>query len=67
MLSERTVVVALHDPRAFRHLVRHAYAVKVEPDRLANLQPRTAALHGDLKDDLDSLDDWLREVANAVD
>ncbi len=66
LLSERTVV-ALHDLRGFRHFVRHAYAVKLEPDRLADLQRRTAALRGDLDDDLDALDDWLQELASAVD
>ena len=65
LLSAQTVV-ALHDLRAFRHFVRHAYAVKLDPERLADLQRRTAALRGGLEEDLDALDGWLRELANAV-
>lgn len=57
---------SLHDLRAFRHFVRHAYAVELDPERLADLQRRSAALRPGLEEDLDRLDDWLRELAEAV-
>jgi len=59
-------VAALHDLRAFRHFVRHAYAVELDAGRLADLQVRTAALRSALADDLDRLDRWLSEVARAA-
>jgi hypothetical protein len=65
LLSEPTVI-ALHDLRAFRHFVRHAYAVTLDRGRLADLQRRAAALRRDLERDLDALDDWLRELAEVV-
>lgn len=64
LLSPATVA-ALHDLRAFRHFVRHAYAVDLDPDRLADLQRRAAALRPDLEKDLDQLDDWLKRLADA--
>ncbi|MFW6012111.1 MAG: hypothetical protein ACOC92_00205 [bacterium] len=66
LLSEPTVD-ALHELRGFRHFVRHAYAVKLDPGRLADLQRRSAALRPRLEADLDRLDEWLQEVAQAVD
>lgn len=60
-----TTVAALHDLRAFRHFVRHAYAVELDGDRLADLQRRTAALRPRLEADLDRLDRWLGEVARS--
>ena len=65
LLSE-TTVRALHDLRAFRHFVRHAYAVDLDAERLADLQRRTAALRPDLEQDLDRLDSWLEELAAAA-
>lgn len=65
LLSEPTVA-ALHDLRAFRHFVRHAYAVELDPERLADLQRRSAALRPGLEEDLHRLDEWLRELAEAV-
>jgi hypothetical protein len=59
-------VAALHDLRAFRRFVRHAYAVELDAGHLADLQRRTAALRASLVDDLDRLDRWLSEVARAA-
>lgn len=64
LLSKETVA-ALHDLRGFRHFVRHAYAVELDAERLADLQRRSAALRPDLEEDLDHLDTWLAELAHA--
>lgn len=66
-LLANATVVALHDLRAFRHFVRHAYAVELDAGRMADLQRRSAALRPDLETDLDRLDAWLGELARAVD
>jgi hypothetical protein len=65
-LLSRPTVAALHDLRAFRHFVRHAYAVELDPERLADLQRRSAELRPGLEEDLDRLDAWPRELAEAV-
>lgn len=65
-LLSQTTVTALHELRAFRHFVRHAYAVELDPERLGDLQQRAAALRPDLEQDLDRLDDWLQGLAHAM-
>ncbi len=60
-------VAALHELRAFRHFVRHAYAVELDAGRLADLQNRSARLRPALDADLDRLDDWLGRIASALD
>lgn len=62
-LLQPATVAALHDLRAFRHFVRHAYAVELDARRLADLQRRTQSLRPALEADLDQLDQWLAEVA----
>jgi hypothetical protein len=64
LLSPATVT-ALHDLRAFRHFVRHAYAVDLDAGRLADLQRRAAVLRPALTADLDRLDRWLSEIARS--
>lgn len=65
LLSPATVV-ALHDLRAFRHFVRHAYAVELDAGRLADLQRRSASLRPALEADLDLLDEWLGRLSSAL-
>lgn len=45
-LLPETTGIALHDLRAFRHFVRHGYAVDLDPGRLADLQGRAAGSRG---------------------
>ena len=56
----------LHDLRAFRHFVRHAYAVELDPQRLADLRRRALRLRPALEADLDALDGWLRELSKEL-
>lgn len=62
-LLSRETVIQLHDMRAFRHFVRHAYAVDLDAERLADLQRRSVDLRGPLDVDLDRLDAWLVELS----
>lgn len=64
-LLQPATVAALHDLRAFRHFVRHAYAVELDAGRLADLQRRAQSLRPALEADLDRLDRWLAEVART--
>ena len=61
----RELVDGLHELLAFRHFVRHAYTVRLSATRLAELRGRIQQLRPKLDDDLDSLDAWLAELAEA--
>ncbi len=56
-------VSRLHELRGFRHFVRHAYAVDLDGQRLADLQEECRSLAQALREDLESLDHWLEELA----
>lgn len=64
-LLTRELGQALHELLAFRHFVRHAYAVRLDGQRLAELRERVRRLRPALERDLDRLDAWLAEVARA--
>lgn len=66
-LLSRQTVIQLHDLRTFRHFVRHAYAVDLDAERLADLQRRAIDLRGPLEADLDRLDAWLTELSSVLD
>lgn len=59
-------ISGLHDLRAFRHFVRHAYAVELDGERLRDLQQRASSLRAGLEDDLQELLAWLDDVATAA-
>jgi len=65
-LLRRETVSQLHELRAFRHFVRHAYAVDLDAERLADLQRHSVDVGGALEEDLDRLDSWL-EALNGTD
>lgn len=59
-------VSSLHDLRAFRHFVRHAYAVELDALRLVDLRRRAIELRPALEADLDALDGWLQELSKRL-
>lgn len=50
---------------AFRHFFRHAYAVDLDPERLAALRGALNETMPGLRRDLDALDNLLAGLANA--
>jgi len=66
LLSQETVS-ELHELRAFRHFVRHAYAVGLDGTRLSELRDHAVALAPQLDTELEALDAWLAEVSRAYD
>ena len=65
LLSDGTVT-QLHDLRAFRHFVRHGYAVRLDVRRLLDLQETAGSLRPDLDADLDQVDAWLVTLLEAA-
>lgn len=66
-LLSAEVVRELHELRAFRHFVRHAYTVKLDGARLGELQAHAARLRPRLDRELEALDEWLRDVSASLD
>jgi hypothetical protein len=51
---------------AFRHFLRHAYAVKLDRDRLVGLRDDALALQPHLTADIDQLDSFLSQLAERL-
>jgi hypothetical protein len=66
-LISRATLAGLHELRGFRHFVRHAYAVDLDPERLSDLRRRAVELRPGLETDLDRLEAWLTEIARSSD
>lgn len=65
LLLSRELVHSLHEFLAFRHFFHHAYDADFEPGRLASLRAAALALRPRLALELDSLDGYLAQVAEA--
>lgn len=65
VIFDRVLASPLHDLRGFRHVVRHAYDVELNPVALGRLRAEALALAEPLARDLDALDDWLAALAAA--
>jgi hypothetical protein len=58
-------LAGLRELLAFRHFMRHAYAVDLQSERLLTLADLLAGLHGQLATELDRFEAVLAAVAGA--